>query len=198
MTLLKNGAWLAVVQMTIDSGIYDNVLMVQAPHDSDATDVAHDVGHAYTDDTSFPAFQVDALQYTSVTVTPLDGESAGVVFTGDVFDVTNGSRNADMVAPQVAAVMTKRTDVGGPRGRGRMYIPGATSEGLNDHETGWKSDSLAGMQACGGAFLSLLETGDVTTGLLIPNGTSNNPLIVGTVQMQAYLGTVRRRAYQYR
>jgi hypothetical protein len=172
--------------------------MVAAPHNSDPEEVATDVGHAYTDDTSFPAFQVDALSYDQVTVTPLDGSSAGIVFGDDVFDVATGSRNADMVAPQVAAVVTKRTGVGGPKGRGRMYIPGATSEGLNDHETGWKSDSLAGMVTCASAFHSLIDGGSVTTDLLLPNGTSNNPLTVTTLDVQAYLGTIRRRAYQYR
>jgi hypothetical protein len=78
-----------------------------------------------------------------------------------------------------------------------MYIPGATSEGLNDHETGWKSDSLAGMQGCAEAFFSAITGGDATQGLMLPRGTSTNPLSVTTLEVQAYLGTVRRRAYQY-
>ena len=197
MTVTKNGAWLAAMQMSIDAGVYVNVFMVQAPWASDALDVATDVGKAYTDTDSFPAFQCDILSYDQVTVTPLDGESAGIVFGQEVFDELAGTRTADMVAPQVAAVMTKRSQVGGPQGRGRMYLPGATSEGLNDHETGWKSDSLAGMQTCAETFFAFINNGSATTGLMLPRGASANPLLCTTVDVQAYLGTIRRRAYQY-
>lgn len=195
---VKTGCWVATMHMKVDSGEYANVFLVRAPWDSDPADVAQDLATAYTDTGSFYEIQSDCLTYEGVTVMPADGESAGVVFDSSIMEHAAGSRSADMVAPQVAAVMTKRTNIGGPGGRGRSYIPGCTSEGLNDHETGWKSDSLAGMQGCAESFLEAIGSGSVTTGLMLPHGTSTAAFVVLSVQVRAYLGTIRRRAYQYR
>lgn len=55
-----------------------------------------------------------------------------VVYSSDNTPVT-GSGTADSLPPNSAILIRKRTDLGGRRGRGRMYIPGVMRSQVDDN-----------------------------------------------------------------
>lgn len=198
MTISQSGTWQVAIKMAVaGSGTYVNVFRVLAPHPADAEVVAADCANAYADDDAFADVQSDQLTYESVTVQSLDGSSAGVVFGPSAFPNDNGSVTAPIISPQTAGLVTKRSLVGGPRGRGRLFIPGLTTLSLSTTKTTLDDTTLAQFQASASKFLELLEGGDLTTGMALPNLDASDPITVSELVARRYLGTQRRRAEQY-
>jgi hypothetical protein len=104
-----------------------NVLHVQGSTGNESA-IASDLA------TTLAANQVDALfslsnayHLTNITVTPLDGTSAGQVFP----QTGIAGQASGQVIPQCAVVWTFYTGHRGPRGRGRIYL-GPITETIND------------------------------------------------------------------
>lgn len=77
----------------------------------------------------------------------------------------NGAQSASSEPPNTAMLVTKITDIGGRRGRGRMFFPGVDSGNVNDDGT-IGSTYLAAYQTDVDDFLNGLAAGQVPMYLL--------------------------------
>jgi len=132
---------------------------------------------------------------STFTLLPLDGASASSVH--DIAPSTWGTSSADGDwSPATAAVVSLRTAVRGPRGRGRLYIGPIVEEGIaNGSLLGDTPVDLADAWASFGADLA---SGDPAIALGVASYVHEdfNPLI--GLSVSPIVGTQRRRQDQLR
>lgn len=103
----------------------------------------------------------------------------------------NGGATINSPPPNAAVLVTKSTNTGGRRGRGRMYWPWAADESSVGEGGVWASGAVANFQTAMDNFLADLASADLPMVILHRDGGSPSPVTVLTVQ--ALLATQRRR-----
>lgn len=167
---------------------------VLAPWEDSAETVATDVANAWSDDESFVKLMSDDYTVESYIVGRVQEEFLGLPFSGTIGPNSGGLVEQAIMAPQAALIVTKRSNIGGHKGRGRMYIPALTPLSANADRTAWSSSEFTNIDTCVQTFFSLLQGGESTQGMSLPNGTSSDPITVTSLAHRSYFGTQRRRA----
>lgn len=106
-----------------------------------------------------------------------------------------GASRADAIAANTAALIHKRTQRGGRRGRGRMYLPWCISD-ANVSETGVLGTAQRdGLSTDANDFLGDLAAAGVPMYLLHSSGvsTTGDPNLVTSMSCDPIVGTQRRR-----
>ena len=123
-----------------------------------------------------------------IDVIALDGTSAGVKVVPTV--AVNGGDTGDQI-PQSAMLVSLRTLVRGPKGRGRVYIGPVTEL----HQSGGFFDStfVSAVQPKWDAFISSLSTGTPSMQLVVASYAHASANTVQTATVERHSGTQRRR-----
>ena len=171
-----------------------NTFRVSASWGEDPVDVATDVANAYMDPASFPVLMSDTFSVDQYIVGKVESAFLGHPFSGSIGPATTGDVSALILAPQAALVITKRSAIGGHKGRGRMFLPGLTGLSANADHTAWAASEFTAIDGAVQNFFGLINNGAVTSGMTLPNGTSSDPITVTELAHQTYFGTQRRRA----
>lgn len=168
-----------------------NVIHVQGTAVS-VTDVAEAVVNALQThqfegmNGSFVLHSLDAL--------PLDGTSASASVPGGGY--SSGTSPSGEFSPASAIVVSLRTGVRGPRGRGRVYI-GPVNEGImaDGQIPGANATEIT---AAWDAFRAALLAGTPALSLVVASYTHADANVVGSNICETVLGTQRRRQDQLR
>jgi len=191
----QTNIWLCSVEMSVlASQPMVCTFRARAPWGEAPADVAQDVANAWMDDASFASLMSSDLTIDQVTVGKVEAVFLGHVFSGTIAPNTSGLVEQKIVAPQVSLVVTKRSGIGGRKGRGRLYVPGLTGLSAAADNLTWSSSEFTTIDTAVQQFFALMNNGSVTTGLTLPNGTSSDPIEVTELAHQPYFGTQRRRA----
>jgi hypothetical protein len=166
-----------------------NVLHFRHPG-IDPVEAATAVGAALTDE-MFAAMHAGYL-CNQLAVLPLDGTTATFLQT---FVGVSGNGDGDFL-PAVSALVSLRTGVRGPRGRGRCYV-GPTTESSSAGGT-LLGAAQTDMQAAWDTFRAAVTTAFGDGGLVVVSYThgDENPVVSSTVEH--LLATQRRRQGQLR
>lgn len=106
-------------------------------------------------------------------------------------DALTGTTGTDSEPPMVAALIDKRTAVGGRKGRGRMFWPGLAPAIVDDGGTITPANRTA-MQTDFTAFLTLMDAASLPLHLL--HGDSGDaPNEITSLSVQSRVGTQRKR-----
>ena len=187
-------AWAVAIHQTLSG--WDpivNTFIALAPTLADPDDVANDCAAAWGDNDSFTKWQCNTLFITGITVRPLDGSSAGIDYSVSLFPNDNGQVAGTPIPPQVSFVIAKKSLVGGPKGRGRLYIAAMNRSSTNTNDDSWDSTLVSNMSAAANNWKSLMESGTATTGIGLPNKGGATAIVVSSVAARSYFGTQRRR-----
>jgi hypothetical protein len=107
------------------------------------------------------------------------------------FSSTETGGNAESgCTPNVAILVTKNTGLGGRRGRGRMYIPGVTEDGVGAVGQLAEATQEAFQDQCN-AFLVLMTLAGLPVVLLHSDATT--PTAVTSLSVSNRVATQRRR-----
>lgn len=101
-----------------------NVINVQSSS-SDVQDIGGVILDAFDGSNAFNCMSLDS-EVLGLNIIPLDGETATIYVPVDGQSITGGYSGE--IAPAVAGLVSLRTGIRGPRGRGRLYI-GPVAEG---------------------------------------------------------------------
>lgn len=116
--------------------------------------------------------------------------------TGTTIEVTGTAAGADgstTVGPMEALLVTKQTALGGRQGRGRFYLPGASSAKLNPSGL-WDASWLVSAQADADAWLADMLSADIPPVLLHSEGSSDTtPEPITSLSVQGRVASQRRR-----
>ena len=115
-------------------------------------------------------------------------ESTGPSFTSSGESV--GSLGGSTLAPNTCYLVEKNTNLGGRKGRGRMFIPGTVAASMTD--TGaLNTTRLNAMNAACSDFLGTLNAADLPAVLL--HGDATAPTDIINMSTDPVLATQRRR-----
>lgn len=115
----------------------------------------------------------------------------GDPLVGRVVETWVGGGSASVASPQVAALVSKRTGLGGRRNRGRLYLPGVveTSVDGGGYLTGTFATDLA---TAVGNWLD--ETVDVEMPMVLLHGSApSDPTPITSLVLSPKVATQRRR-----
>jgi hypothetical protein len=126
---------------------------------------------------------------SSVTITKLDGTGLGFVFPTDGTAKWQGNGGTQWI-PNEAAIVTLRTNIGGRRGRGRVYIPCSEDNVANGRIT---SATTTALQSNWEAFVLALDEATVPAALVVASYTHHDDHLVNRVTAQPIAGSQRRR-----
>lgn len=138
--------------------------------------------------TTLLALLDDTIQWGPVEVSV--GTSSGDL-SGVGVGTASGGATINSPPPNAAVLVTKSTNTGGRRGRGRMYWPWAADESTVGEGGVWAGSAVANFQAACDDFLADLTTADLPMVILHRDGGVPSPVTQLTVQ--ALLATQRRR-----
>lgn len=110
--------------------------------------------------------------------------------TGEYAATVNGAISGVACPPNVAILIQKQTAFGGRTGRGRMYLPGVASQGVNDNGT-IKTAELIDINGRAADFLSAM--GDFGYPLALLSATASDPKPITALSCGASVATIRRR-----
>lgn len=105
------------------------------------------------------------------------------------YGVAGGSAGSG-AAPNLAYLVQKRTNLGGRRGRGRMYLPGV-SEGDVGSDGVIDSSALSALQADLDAFFTAMNAADLSPVLL--HNDVGSPTVIQSLNLATVAATQRRR-----
>lgn len=166
----------------------------------------HALGSAFTPDEQaqlvFDAFtetlglRLDA----NTTMGPLRlaiGQDGGDPVLGFSGATVPGGRTMNSTSPAVAALLRKRTALGGRRGRGRMYLPWACAEADVTEGGVIGGTTLSGLQDAAPQFLEDLEAVGLGMPMVLLHSTGSTPVPIPTnvtsLQVETIVATQRRR-----
>lgn len=113
-------------------------------------------------------------------------------------DNQSGGAGADPVPPQVAAVLTWKSAIGGRQGRGRTFFPGLPDSSLADHKAQWATGGPPTLQTRAETWFSNMTSGATISDVVIAHRkTEDFSTITGVIFRYNYLGTIRRRAERF-
>ena len=113
--------------------------------------------------------------------------------SGEVAFGVAGGQSQVPEAPQVAALVQKRTGLGGRAGRGRMFVPGL-GENLVLAGGIFSPTVIASYQAAYDALLAGLATADLIPVVLHGAGSPlSTPTVITSLQLMPLVATQRRR-----
>lgn len=158
----------------------------------DVTQIGSDLDDAFTGQSHNPFFAINAsYELLSYLFTVLDGDSAGIVVPAQPGITGEASGQA---IPQVAAVLSLRSNQRGPRGRGRLYL-GPIGE--DQQANGILNGSLASETAGAWAGVNTdLAASDSAASIGVASYTHADVHGVTHFSMRPQTGTQRRRLDQ--
>jgi hypothetical protein len=123
------------------------------------------------------------------------GTASGEALLGVADNTTVGGRSLSSPPPQVAVLAHKRSQRGGRRGRGRMFIPWWIDESSVDESGNILVSEVAVLNAALDVFTGDLTTRNVTMCLLHEPGKSvpGTPNLVTDFYVDRLVATQRRR-----
>jgi len=124
--------------------------------------------------------------FSSYEVLPLDGSTGTQIFAPT--NAQQGQVSGDYI-PQSAGVISFKTAIRGPRGRGRMYL-GPVGESVQDNGQ-MHSTTAASLLAAWAAFIASLDTASCP--LTIASYVHRDQHVVTSHRVDQYMGTQRRR-----
>lgn len=104
-----------------------------------------------------------------------------------------GSASSDAAPPNVALLIRKRTELGGRRNRGRMFLPKPTESGIEEAGT-LSSGQYSAFRVAVDAFYDGIAAADgVTEVSLFHSSPPNTPTAIVALDAQRMVATQRRR-----
>jgi hypothetical protein len=166
-----------------------NVFSVLSSSPTTPTDVATHVQGAWFLTNSIADQQSNIVTYNQLSVTPLDGSSLPTLV-----DLTaeSGGIAGGLSAVQSCLVTTFRTNERGRSGRGRMFLGGIPSAGLNSDSTRWDTSPVNNMNTAWGIFMGDLLTHDLS--MVVLSRKLGDARVITDRRVNSYLGTQRRRS----
>jgi hypothetical protein len=166
----------------------------------DPNSVAQEVLEAFLGPPGTPATGATLVRWmdTSVTIrscTVRIGQGSGEALTGFVTSTRRGVSGHNSAPPNCAALLHKRTQRGGRRGRGRAFFPWVLDEATVNEagqiESGW----LANLQEGANNWLAALAASERDMVILHSEGVTSTglPNTVTSIQVDPLIGTQRRR-----
>lgn len=187
-----------VFRVTWNFQSYDGITPRIVQHYRTSTANGQDVGLALWDavvDNLFLPMH-ESFEPTSLSLIRLDGTSATVVVPRPVDVTANLCAGDGQIIPASAAVMSWRSLVRGPKGRGRSYI-GPVTEGANENGM-LVGDSLTELPAAWGSFYVALGEQDPSIGPVVASYVHEEAYLIQGASLSEVLGTQRRRQNQLR
>ena len=166
-----------------------NVFCVYSHVTQSTEDVGNHVIGGWTITNGLTGLQSEDVQYTGLTVTPLDGTSLPTFIS---MDGTSGLVTDSPYAVQTAVVFTLKSLTRGRSGRGRLYLGGIPSEKQDTGGASWDPTFITNCTNNFENFTTDMDSNNLTLQILSRKLESIAP--VATVKANAYLGTQRRRA----
>lgn len=138
----------------------------------------------------------ESFEPEALALLPLNGTSATTIVANPFPSDSNLCNGTGQIMPAVAALMTWRTLLRGPRGRGRSYIgpvvESAVSDGVLDEP--WLSD----LEDAWTATLGALSGEDPSISLCVASYVHEESTVVASGRSVRTLATQRRRQDQLR
>lgn len=170
-----------------------NVIHVQdLGHARSEADVGSDIGEVLGSVAHLFECVKDSYTLGQLTVIKLDGSSASVVVP---FSTTNGQASGDII-PASSGVLSLRTEVRGPRGRGRLFL-GPVGEGAQAGGI-LSSGVVSDMQAAWLTAADELQSLSPGLPLVVASYKHGDAHPVSNIIMDPVCGTQRRRQTQLR
>jgi hypothetical protein len=185
-----------IVRVDFNWPVVNGVAPHSTFHISTATDdleqIALGIGDAYGGlDNSIFEFMYTGYTVNEVTLTPLDGETAGQAFP--LGGTMSGNATGGLL-PNVAAVMSFRTAQRGPRGRGRIYLGPCGEADISDGllDSGKRTDVINAWVE----FNVALSGSSAAAQLAVASYTHSDANSVTSFTMRTQAGTMRKRQDQ--
>jgi hypothetical protein len=122
------------------------------------------------------------------TLAKLGPNATGAV--GEWSDPSTPVSADDTATPQVSYLLTKRTSVGGRKGRGRMYVP-CVAEDLVASTGVLTAPAMTALQGEADQFLADLDTAGIQ--MILLHNDSTVPYVVVSLEVSQRVATQRRR-----
>lgn len=175
-------------------GVTPRVIQHYRTSTSDGEELGVALWEEAVDSLFFPMHE--SFEPEQLSIIRLDGSSATVVVPKSSHSTAQLCATTGEIIPSAAAVMSWRSLIRGPKGRGRSYI-GPVSESAC--ENGFLiGDATTLMPLAWGTFFTALGARDPSIGPVIASYVHSEAYLIQNANLNLVLGTQRRRQDQLR